>query len=334
VALYCPSVTLNSDMSVCGMADRHHRTVHLLEDHDNSVMVSTESPAVARRRLRLALRKVREAKGVTQGQVAEALEWSLSKVNRIESGDVTISNTDLRALLSFLGVTENNLIERLTDDARASRRRGWWDEPRYREHLNPATLQFLQFESEATAIRCFQPIHIPGLLQTPAYAESIFNFWRDTLTEADRTARLAVRMRRRSQILDRPDPPQYFVIVDESVVLRAYGGPQAMAEQLEHVRSTGDMPHVIIRVLPLARSAMSMLGAFTILDLGDEENAVLYRESALGDEIVHASDHIGRHRRIFEQMWEESLSAEASGHLIAARAAEALVSHDRGRTSF
>ena len=67
-------------------------------------MTSAETPAVARRRLRLALRRARDAKGLTQQQVADELFWSLSKVNRIESGDVTISITDLRALLALLGV--------------------------------------------------------------------------------------------------------------------------------------------------------------------------------------------------------------------------------------
>ena len=290
-------------------------------------MVS-ESPAVARRRLRLALRKVREARGVTQGQIAEALEWSLSKVNRIESGDVTISNTDLRALLGFLDVTDSALIARLTDDARASRRRGWWDEPQYREHLMPATLQLLQFETEATAIRCFQPALFPGLLQTRNYADAIFDFFSDLVSDAARAARLAVRMRRRAQVLDRPDPPPYYVIVDESVVLRRVGGPDVMAEQLHNVLTIGRTPQAIIRVLPLPRSMMSMLGAFTIFDLGDEENAVLYQESALRDYIVHSSDSIGRHRQIFEQMWHESLSGPESRRLIETEA-KALVNHDR-----
>jgi transcriptional regulator with XRE-family HTH domain len=288
----------------------------------------SESPAVARRRLRLALRKVREAKGVTQGQIAEALEWSLSKVNRIESGDVTISNTDLRALLGFLGVTDSALIERLTDDARASRRRGWWDEPQYREHLTPATLQMLQFETEATAIRSFHPTLVPGLFQTRDYAEAVFNFWSRTLSAAARATRLAVRMRRRTQVLERSDPPSYYLIFEESVILRDVGGPDVMAEQLRSLIATSRTPQAIVRVLPLARSAMSMLGAFTVFDLGDEENAVLYRESAWGDEIVHSSDEIGLHRQIFEQMWDESLSQTESLRLVGDKITQ-LVNHDR-----
>jgi transcriptional regulator with XRE-family HTH domain len=259
---------------------------------------------------------VREAKGVTQSQVAEALEWSLSKVNRIESGDVTISNTDLRALLGFLDVTESATIDRLTNDARASRRRGWWDEPQYREHLTPATLQVLQFETEATAIRVFQPTLFPGMLQTPEYAAAVIERWRETLSEAASATRLAVRLRRRAQVLDRADPPPYYLIIEESVAMRDVGGPDVMADQLRHVIATGRSSQAIIRVLPLARSAMSMLGAFTIFDLGDEENAVLYRESAWGDEIVHSSDEIGLHRQTFEQMWHECLSPQDSLRLM------------------
>jgi transcriptional regulator with XRE-family HTH domain len=294
-----------------------------------STMVS-ESPAVARRLLRLALRKVRESQGVTQSQVAEALEWSLSKVNRIESGDVTVSNTDLRALLGFLGVTDSTTIERLTDNARVSRRRGWWDEAQYREHLSPATLQLLQFESEATAVRSFQPTFIPGLLQTKEYAEGVFDFWSGTLTEAARETRVAVRLRRRAQVLDRADPPLYYLIIEQSVVTRKVGGPAVSAEQLRKVLAVSEMQQAIIRILPLEHSIMSMLGSFTIFDLGDEENAVLYREGALGDEIIHSSDLISRHREIFEQAWHDTLTLAESQTLIRQRVAE-LVNQDQSQ---
>lgn len=57
-----------------------------------------EFPAVAGRRLRLALRQAREAKQLTLTEVPELLDWSLPKVNGIESGEVTVSSTDLQAL--------------------------------------------------------------------------------------------------------------------------------------------------------------------------------------------------------------------------------------------
>src|SRR6266699_4509700 len=98
-------------------------------------MASGDLPAVARRRVRMALREAREKKDLTQSQVADAMEWSLSKVMRIESGEVTIAPNDLRFLLTYLGITDRARVEELLQYAKSARRRQMWsDEPRLREH--------------------------------------------------------------------------------------------------------------------------------------------------------------------------------------------------------
>ncbi|WJK39907.1 helix-turn-helix transcriptional regulator [Solwaraspora sp. WMMA2056] len=281
-----------------------------------------ESPAAARRRLRLALRRAREAAGFTQGKVADTLDWSVSKVNRIEKGDVTVSSTDLRALLALYGVVDPDRAERMLRDARTSRRRGWWDEPRYREHLTPAMLQLLQLESDASAIRVFQPTLIPGMLQTREYGEFVLNFWRSELPEADRVLRLEARLRRREHVLDRPDPPEFHLVLDESVLWRTIGGPQVMARQFAHLLQQMRAPHVRVRVSPFADAAiMAMLAPFTLLDFGDEDNALLYREGILIDEIVHAAQRIDRHRGYFAHLWAAAHDEATSARLIAERAA-------------
>jgi transcriptional regulator with XRE-family HTH domain len=315
----------------------------------HSLMVSNESPAVARRRLRLALRRAREARGYTQLQVAEALEWSLSKVNRIEGGEVTISHTDLRALLQLLEVTDQELIGRLTDDARASRqRRGWWDNPELREHLTPATRQLLQFESQARAIRTFQSTLFPGLFQTREYADVVFSFWtqphpgappgdqadgqRYWLTDSERDARIQVRLHRAGHVFERPDPPEYLLILDESVIFRVLGGPSVMAQQLAEVLRLGENPRITVRIVPFAQAApIALLGPFTIFDLGEEEGSVLYREGPERDEIVQSPHEVSRHRHIFEQMWEAAWDPGATARLIRERMAIMLASPDRER---
>src|SRR5690242_11950691 len=98
-------------------------------------MSTTDSPAVARRRVRLALRRAREAKHLTQGQIAEAMEWSLSKVMRIEKGDVSISASDLRVLLDFLDVRDPAEVKQLMTDARAARMERWSPDHSSRENL-------------------------------------------------------------------------------------------------------------------------------------------------------------------------------------------------------
>jgi transcriptional regulator with XRE-family HTH domain len=291
-------------------------------------MNTTESPAVARHRLRLALRRARDHTGLTQQQVADALSWSLSKVNRIESGDVTISITDLRALLSLLEVSDAATVERLTADARTARRRGWWDDPTVREHLTPGTIQLLQFEAEATELRYFQPAIVPGVLQTREYAEAILDY-RDDLDPPTRMARLDTRMKRAAQAFERQDlAPHYLFVLDESVLNRIVGGPRVLADQLQHLTELCDRPNVLIRIVPLADSVMAIMGSFILLDL-DENDIVLYRESGFEDDIVHASAIVDRYRAKFEVLWDQSLDPAASKRLIQARAAELLSLLDR-----
>jgi hypothetical protein len=266
--------------------------------------------------------------------VAEALDWSLSKVNRIEAGDVTVSSTDLRALLGLFGITDDARVHQLLEEAKASRRRGWWDEPKYREHLTQATMQMLQFETEASAIRAYNPTLLPGVVQTPKYSATVFDLLAEELPESDRPARLEARLRRREQVFDQPDPPQYFLILDESVLLRDIGGSEVMAEQLHELLTFARRPNVMMRILSLVDGAkMAMAGSFVIFDVGDEENAVLYRETALGDEIYHSWEKVKRLRDLFEQMWEQALSEDASARVIEARAAVLLSSLDMRRPS-
>jgi transcriptional regulator with XRE-family HTH domain len=283
-------------------------------------MSATESPAVARRRVRLALRRAREAKQLTQGQIAEAMEWSLSKVMRIEKGDVSISASDLRVLLDFLAVRDPGEVKQLMTDARTSRSERWSADPDYREHLTPATAQLLQFEAEATAIRHYSNVVIPGPLQTPAYARAMFTGYVHDLAEDTIRARIDVRLRRR-EIFYRPDPPDYLAILDESVLWREVGGRAVMGEQLSELLKIMADTAILVRIVPFAAAAsIALLGPFSIFDLGAEENAVLYRESHTADEIVHARRLIGRHREVFERLWPEALDDAASAGLIKKRA--------------
>src|SRR5690349_2020111 len=120
-------------------------------------------PTIHRRRLRSELRRAREASGRTQWETAQAMDWSLSKLIRIETGAVRVSTNDLRAMLSYYTVDAER-VAALVEVARAAREQPRW--ARYRDVASPEYLVFLGFESSATVIRNFEPILIPGLLQT------------------------------------------------------------------------------------------------------------------------------------------------------------------------
>ncbi|HET6530247.1 MAG TPA: DUF5753 domain-containing protein, partial [Actinoplanes sp.] len=207
----------------------------------------------------------------------------------------------------------------LTEEARISRRQRWWTAPEYREHLTPGTLQLLQFEAEATAIRAYQPVLVPGVVQTPAHAEFVLNWWDRSLTETQRRVRLKVRSERRRQVIESDDGPEYFLILDESVPKREIGGSEVMAEQLEALLVFAQKPRVRIRIIPFQEGAMiGMLGAFMVINLSDDDpdDAVLYTEASGRDNIVHDTAEVQMHRRTFEALWHRSLDEDQSLQLI------------------
>src|SRR3954454_11340939 len=108
------------------------------------------SSTIARRTVRLALKEARDAAGYTQADVAEEMEWSLSKVIRIESGEVSIAPNDLRPLLTFLQVRDrakiNELVE-LTKVARKRSRSQWHQGAGVREHLTDAMRRLIEYEA-------------------------------------------------------------------------------------------------------------------------------------------------------------------------------------------
>jgi transcriptional regulator with XRE-family HTH domain len=285
-----------------------------------------ESPAVARRRVRLALRKARVASALSQSDVAQRLGWSMSKVQRIESGDVTVSGTDLRALLDLYGGFSDEEVERLAEDARISRRQRWWTAPEYREHLTSGLMQLLQFEAEATAIRVYQPVLIPGPLQTSSFAEIVLNWWSGQLSDQDRQVRHGVRMMRRAQVIEREDAPTYYLILDQSALEREIGGPKVMAEQLEALIDSSRRTNVRVRIVPYREGALigGTFGPFTVLDLSedDRDDAVVYRESYNTDSVLHDRKDVRFHREIFERLWQQSWSEELSLRAITAKASD------------
>jgi transcriptional regulator with XRE-family HTH domain len=293
-------------------------------------MTSGESPAVARRRVRLAVRAARETMGLTQSDVAEKMEWSLSKVMRIESGEVTISQNDLRPLLAYLGVRERADVEDLVQAAKTSKqRRQWWDDTRYREALTPAMRQQIEYEIEATEVRNFCQSLMPGRLQTDAYAQALLSSYESHLSPDEIALRVESRARRRDQLLSQTRRPQIHLLFDEAVLLRQIGGKRTIGEQLSALGRYIDAGWLSARITPFTNPAPT-LAPFELLYLGADSptNAVLYRESDLADEIVDDVATIERHRAIWDRFWKTSIAEEESARLLKTRAAEFLEGDD------
>jgi transcriptional regulator with XRE-family HTH domain len=269
-------------------------------------------PAVQRRRLRTELRRARQEAGLTQDQVCTALEMSLSKVIRIEAGTVGVSANDLRALLGLYHVDDPDEVANLLTLARAGRERPW--QSAYRDVASPRLLQFIELEEPASISRNFQPLMIPGLLQTEEYARIMLSQLKTDLPDEGVDSLVEVRMRRQ-ELIDRDDSPLLFFIIDEAATRRLVGGRDVMRRQLDRLTELADRPRITIEVLPFSAGAHEgMQGSFVIQEFPDpNDDDLLYQEGPDGELISHDDPElILRYRERFEDLRRLSLGPRGS----------------------
>jgi transcriptional regulator with XRE-family HTH domain len=275
-------------------------------------MPNRHDPSFYRRRVRDALRKYRETAKFTQRDAAAALDWSPSKLVRIEAGSVGISTTDLRALLTLYSVNDAAVVKELSEMTRASRKRPWFSP--YQSLLSPAFAQYLGYESSASVIRGFQPLTIPGLLQTDDYARAILLATRVGQVEERVELRVA-----RQELLEREDRPTIYYVLDEAALHRVVGDAKVMRRQLRHLLDTNLGPRGSLRIVPFSAGAHpSMKGSFTILEFADWDEDALYLETA-GDSVLSREDQrlVEEYQESFELLEDMALSVEDSVDLVA-----------------
>ncbi|MEV5431244.1 helix-turn-helix transcriptional regulator [Streptomyces sp. NPDC052701] len=270
-------------------------------------------PSLNRRKLRIALRRAREDAGLTQREAAERLEWSLSKLVRVENGTVSVSVTDLRALTQIYGVTDPAAVEELETAARGSKGPSWWSS--FHDVVNPQFAQYLGYETAAVSLATYHPIVVPGHLQTRSYAEELL---RPRVSDADRLTRIVdLRMKRQERMFGGQGPQETLFVLDEAAVRRQVGDRAVMAEQLRQLLNFADRPGVTIRVLPFEAGAhYSTLGSFVLLGFTDDED-LLYLEYATGS-MTGGEDPelLGRYHECLEQISRLALGIPESLNLI------------------
>jgi len=241
-------------------------------------------PTVHRRRLRSELRKARELAGLTQRDVAREMDWSLSKLIRIETGAVSIATNDLRALLALYEITDRQRIDALIEVARASRERSWWST--YKDLVSQEYLAFLGYESSASVIRNFEPLLVPGLLQTEEYAREVLGVLQGPdVSKIDKLVELRTQ---RQELLERKEPPSLHFILDEAVIRRIVGDPDVTRRQLNHLREVASRPEITIRVVPFSQGIYPGLRVPYVLfefPLPEDED-ILYIENPQGEMII------------------------------------------------
>ncbi|MXM63343.1 helix-turn-helix domain-containing protein [Streptomyces sp. HUCO-GS316] len=270
------------------------------------------SPTARRRRLSIELKKLREKSALTCAQVGEALDWSGSKVNRMETGTGRVQPSDIDALCRFYG-TDDELREFLKSLARQAKVRGWWQQhgAGVPEWFNI----YIGLEQDASTFRQYQCELVPGLMQTQAYVAEIHKTGAHMSAEdIDRAVR--VRMERQA-MLSRPNAPDAWFVLNEGALRNVIGDRALMREQIERVMESAALPTVTLQVLPFDSGSYPATGSFTMLGFpAPEDRDLVYRDGITDAVYLEGEHHVREYTRAFDGLRAAALSPQRSTQLI------------------
>ena len=270
-------------------------------------------PTVRRRQLGRELRRLREDAGLHLDQLAERLRCSPSRVSRIETARIRIAPGTVHEILDVLEIRDDRR-DRLVALARQAEEPGWWQE--YTDVLPYEYATFIALEAEASALRNFEPLVVPGLLQTADYAREVVRYGR-AFPADEVEARVDTRMARQ-KVLTRPEPIDLHVVLDEPIMHRMVGGPEVMREQLRRLIELADLPNVRLQVLPAsaAGTVMNLTGPFVIINLASDA-PIVYLEILAGDVYIERASTVQMYTSIFQTLCAEALDERATVDRIA-----------------
>jgi transcriptional regulator with XRE-family HTH domain len=242
------------------------------------------------------LRRARSRAGLTQDQLAEKISYSPSLVAHVEIGSRAPSADFAARADDALGT--DGLLTRL--------------QPLVRSEAYPAWFRdWVEIEREATALMSFEPLLIPGLLQTEEYARAVLRASNPASTDGEVDRLVLARMDRQA-VLAKDEPLLLWVILDEGVLTRPVGGPEVMRAQIDKLITAARQPKIIFQVVPKESGAHAGLsGPFVIASFSSAPD-IAYLDNALAGQVTERPAELARVTLLYDILKSEALSRRAS----------------------
>ncbi|UKY49771.1 helix-turn-helix domain-containing protein [Streptomyces inhibens] len=199
----------------------------------------------------------REHAGFTQESLAPEIRYSSHYVGSVEQGRRLPSK-------KFIDRSEEVLDARgvLRKAAkRLSRQRGlasWFRE-------------WARLEEKAISLYTYECRLVPGLLQTEAYARTLFENRVPMLSDEQVETQVTARLERQKLLRNRPNTAFSFII-DEHVFTRPTGGAETVRGLIDHVLEHTALRNVEAQVMPLERGVHAGLnGPLQLSEMPDNE---------------------------------------------------------------
>lgn len=187
---------------------------------------------------------------------------------------------------------------------------GWWraaPADSLEEHIQ----RLVDLEAAARNIQSWQPLMVPGMLQTYQYAVSAIKATTPALPIEEVAERADLRMRRIDSLGYASDRRAWFII-GEAVLTAALGGEAVLLEQLEHLLNVASLrPSVTLQVLPTSVSMHpGMAGGFTTYTVGRQR--AVFTETLAGSVISTRPDDIAVFTAAYDHLQANALGPAAS----------------------
>lgn len=272
--------------------------------------------SAALRRLGIELRRLREATGRTQADVGKAIGRTHATLVNWELGKTKIGRSDLVCLLAELRVPADirGNLERLRDDV------GYGKGP-WAVYGLPDWLRALSsFEEDAVRINAFEPVVIPGLLQTEDYARAIHLAGPYQTAPPDVERWVAARMQRQQRLAG-SDGLLFHVVIAEAALRLQVGGIAVQSAQLERLLGSADIGNVVLRVLPASAGAHPALASnLSVLYFADSKSdpPLGYFDGPVGGYLVSDQGEVADMINMFDDVRSIALDEAESVEMIVA----------------
>jgi transcriptional regulator with XRE-family HTH domain len=277
------------------------------------MMDGAGGPTVLRILLGTQMRRLREARGITAQEAAQAIRGSESKISRIELGRNAVREVDIADLLSLYGITDLGEREQLLSLASQANLPGWWH--RYQDVLPTWFQAYIGLEESAESIRSYDAQFVPGLLQTEDYAAAVIARGEFALDETERLVYLRKERQRRFT----SGGLRLWAIVDETALRRPVGSVSQMRAQLQYLYDICEQPGFTLQVTPFPAGAYTAPGSFSILsfaaaDLPD----VVYIEQLTSAMYLDKRSDVDRYTEAMDKLSAASAAPDESRQVIRA----------------
>ncbi len=257
---------------------------------------------IAKRRLSRRLAELRVGTGYTANHVCDILNWGRGKVGRFEANQWKRPElSDIRDLLRIYDAPAG-VQDELEELATRARARPWW-----RDYPEIFDNEFPGFENDATRIRVFMPLILPGLLQTPAYVESLMRA--GSRPPAWRERALQTRLRRQ-EILDRASAaaPKLSAVITEASLMYRWGSRADRYEQVIHLAAMSSRANIELRIQRFIDGPYpGMHSMINIFGYPDGEPNLVYMETDYAIEEVSSAESVNTYVQAFGRASEAAL---------------------------